>query len=180
MARGGVNKVILIGNVGADPELRYTAGGTAVTNFNIATNESWTDSSGERQERTEWHRIVVWGRLAEICNQYLRKGSKVFIEGRLQTRSWETQDGQKRYTTEVVARDMQMLDSRGDFDSGGGGSQGSGKPNDLPAERGPAQAGGAGDAGSGSPGNGGGGGRDTGSGGSTPPPFGSDDDDLPF
>ena len=115
MARGGVNKVILIGNVGADPELRYTAGGTAVSNFNIATNENWTDSSGERQERTEWHRIVVWGRLAEICNQYLRKGSKVFIEGRLQTRSWEAQDGQKRYTTEVVARDMQMLDSRGEF-----------------------------------------------------------------
>jgi single-strand DNA-binding protein len=114
MARRGVNKVILIGNVGADPELRYTPSGTAVTNFNMATNESWTDSSGERQERTEWHRIVVWGRLAEICNQYLRKGSKVYIEGRLQTRSWEGQDGQKRYTTEVVARDMQLLDSRDD------------------------------------------------------------------
>lgn len=167
MARGGVNKVILIGNVGADPELRYTAGGTAVTNFNIATNESWTDSSGERQERTEWHRIVVWGRLAEICNQYLRKGSKVFIEGRLQTRSWETQDGQKRYTTEVVARDMQMLDSRGDFDSGGNVSQGPDQPNE-----------GARDARSGSPDNGAG--PSTGSGGSGPPPFGADDDDLPF
>ena len=114
MARRGVNKVILIGNVGADPELRYTPSGTAVTNFNMATNESWTDSSGERQERTEWHRIVVWGRRAEICNQYLRKGSKVYIEGRLQTRNWEGQDGQKRYTTEVVARDMQILDSRDD------------------------------------------------------------------
>ncbi len=114
MARG-VNKVILIGNAGADPELRYTPGGTAVSNFSIATNESWTDSSGERQERTEWHRIVVWGRLAEICNQYLRKGSKVYIEGKLQTRSWEGQDGLKRYTTEVVARDMQMLDSRSDI-----------------------------------------------------------------
>jgi single-strand DNA-binding protein len=114
MARRGVNKVILIGNVGADPELRYTPSGTAVTNYNMATNESWTDSSGERQERTEWHRIVVWGRLAEICNQYLRKGSKVYIEGRLQTRNWEGQDGQKRYTTEVVARDMQILDSRDD------------------------------------------------------------------
>ena len=112
MARGGINKVILIGNVGADPELRYTASGAGVTNFNIATNESWTDKSGERQENTEWHRIVVWGRLAEICNQYLRKGSKVYIEGRLQTRNWEGQDGQKRYTTEIVARDMQMLDSR--------------------------------------------------------------------
>ena len=167
MARGGVNKVILIGNVGADPELRYTAGGTAVTNFNIATNESWTDSSGERQERTEWHRIVVWGRLAESCNQYLRKGSKVFIEGRLQTRSWETQDGQKRYTTEVVARDMQMLDSRGDIDSGGGASQGPGQPNE-----------GTRDARSGPPDNGAG--TDTGSGGSGSPSFGDDDDDLPF
>ena len=129
MARG-VNKVILIGNSGADPELRYTPGGTAVSNFSIATNESWTDSSGERQERTEWHRIVVWGRLAEICNQYLRKGSKVYIEGKLQTRSWEGQDGVKRYTTEVVARDMQMLDSRGEMDGmdyGGGTPQGGGQ-----------------------------------------------------
>ncbi len=128
MARG-VNKVILIGNSGADPELRYTPGGTAVSNFSIATNESWTDSSGEKQERTEWHRIVVWGRLAEICNQYLRKGSKVYIEGKLQTRSWEGQDGLKRYTTEVVARDMQMLDTRGEMGGmdgsyGGGSSQG--------------------------------------------------------
>ncbi len=117
------NKVILIGNIGADPELRYTPNGSAVSNFNIATNESWNDKSGERQERTEWHRIVVWGRLAEICNQYLRKGSKVFIEGRLQTRSWEGQDGQKRYTTEVVARDMQMLSGRDDPDAGGGFSR---------------------------------------------------------
>jgi len=120
MARRGVNKVILIGNVGADPELRYTPSGAGVTNFNMATNESWTDNNGARQERTEWHRIVVWGRLAEICNQYLRKGSKVYIEGRLQTRSWEGQDGQKRYTTEVVARDMQMLDGRDDGEGGGG------------------------------------------------------------
>ncbi len=126
MARG-VNKVILIGNSGADPELRYTPGGTAVSNFSIATNESWTDSSGEKQERTEWHRIVVWGRLAEICNQYLRKGSKVYIEGKLQTRSWEGQDGVKRYTTEVVARDMQLLDSRGDM-GGMDGSYGGGAP----------------------------------------------------
>ena len=121
MARG-VNKVILIGNAGADPELRYTPGGSAVSNFSIATNESWTNSSGERQERTEWHRIVVWGRLAEICNQYLRKGSKVYIEGKLQTSSWEGQDGVKRYTTEVVARDMQLLDSRGDMDGNYGGA----------------------------------------------------------
>jgi single-strand DNA-binding protein len=128
MARGGVNKVIILGNVGADPELRYTPAGAAVTNFNIATNESWTDNNSERQERTEWHRIVVWGRLAEICNQYLRKGSKVYIEGRLQTRSWEGQDGQKRYTTEVVAREMQMLDGRGEAEGAGGSSGGPGNP----------------------------------------------------
>lgn len=114
MARRGVNKVILIGNVGSDPELRYTNSGTGVANFSVATNESWNDKSGEKQEQTEWHRIVAWGRLGEICNQYLKKGSKVYIEGRLQTRSWDGQDGQKRYTTEIVARDMQMLDSRGD------------------------------------------------------------------
>ena len=116
MARG-INKVILIGNVGADPELRYTPSGAAVTNFNVATNESWTDKSGERQDQTEWHRIVAWSRLAEICNQYLRKGSKVYVEGRLQTRSWDDQAGQKRYSTEIVVNDMQMLDSR----AGGGG-----------------------------------------------------------
>lgn len=131
MARGGVNKVILIGNVGADPELRYTPSGAAVSNFNIATNESWTDNSGARQERTEWHRIVAWGRLAEICNQYLRKGSRVYVEGKLQTRSWEGQDGQKRYTTEVVARDMQMLDGRSDGE-GGGGYQSSGPQTGAP------------------------------------------------
>ncbi len=121
MARG-VNKVILIGNAGADPELRYTPGGTAVSNFSIATNENWTNSSGERQERTEWHRIVVWGRLAEICNRYLHKGSEVYIEGKLQTRSWEGQDGLKRYTTEVVAHDIQMFNSHSDIgtDSGYG------------------------------------------------------------
>jgi single-strand DNA-binding protein len=126
MARRGVNKVILIGNIGADPELRYTPSGTAVTNFNMATNENWTDNSGDKQAKTEWHRIVVWGRLAEICNQYLRKGSKVYIEGRLQTRSWEGQDGQKKYTTEVVARDMQILDSREDYDAAGAGGAGGG------------------------------------------------------
>lgn len=167
MARRGVNKVILIGNVGADPELRYTPTGTAVTNFNIATNESWSDSSGERHERTEWHRIVVWRRLAEICNQYLRKGSRVYIEGSLQTRSWEGQDGQKRYTTEVVARDMQMLDSRGDIDSGGSMSPDPGQSSE-----------GTRDPRSGTPDKGAG--QDTGSGGSGPPTFGGDDDDLPF
>ena len=131
MARG-VNKVILIGNAGADPELRYTPGGTAVSNFSIATNESWTDSGGERQERTEWHRIVVWGRLAEICNQYLRKGSKVYIEGKLQTRSWEGQDGLKRYTTEVIARDMQLLDLRSDMGMDIGNGSEESRPQSMP------------------------------------------------
>jgi single-strand DNA-binding protein len=104
-----VNKVILIGNLGKDPELRYTPGGSAVTNFPIATNERWKDKNGQPQERTEWHNIVLWGRLAEIANEYLKKGSPVYIEGRLQTRSWEDRDGNKRYTTEVVGNQMQML-----------------------------------------------------------------------
>ncbi|MDA0747871.1 MAG: single-stranded DNA-binding protein [bacterium] len=172
MARRGVNKVILIGNVGADPELRYTPSGAAVTNFNMATNENWTDNSGEKQERTEWHRIVVWGRLAEICNQYLRKGSKVYIEGRLQTRSWEGQDKQKRYTTEVVARDMQILDSRDDVDTGGSyaanesGGQGQGQGQKQGQGQGQKQ-GSSGSSGSGS------------SFDAEPPPYNADDD-LPF
>ena len=114
MAGRGVNKAILIGNLGADPELRYTPSGAAVANFSIATGETWTDANGEKQEHTEWHNIVAWRKLAEICGEYLKKGSKVYIEGRLQTRSWEGQDGVKRYSTEVVARDMQMLDRKGE------------------------------------------------------------------
>ena len=120
MSRGGVNKVILIGNLGADPELKYTPSGVPVVNFSLATSESWTDKSGERQERTEWHRIVLWRKLAEIAGQYLRKGSKIYVEGKLQTRSWDDQSGQKRYTTEVVVNDMQMLDQRGESSGGGG------------------------------------------------------------
>ena len=121
MARG-VNKVILIGNLGADPEVRYTPDGAPVANFNLATSESWNDrTSGEKQERTEWHRLVVWRKLAEIAGQYLKKGSKIYIEGKLQTRSWEDQSGQKRYTTEVVVNELQMLDSRGEGGGGGGG-----------------------------------------------------------
>ena len=104
MARG-VNKVILIGNLGGDPELRSTPGGTSVASFTLATNESWNDKDGTKQERTEWHRIVAWGRLAEICGQYLSKGRQVYIEGRLQTRSWEDKQGNQRKTTEIVARD---------------------------------------------------------------------------
>lgn len=113
MARG-INKVILIGNLGQDPEVRFTAGGTAVATLNIATSDSWLDrNSGQRQERTEWHRVILFKKTAEIAQQYLRKGSKVYIEGRLQTRKWQDQSGQDRYTTEIVANDMQMLDSGG-------------------------------------------------------------------
>jgi single-strand DNA-binding protein len=108
-----VNKVILIGNLGADPEVRYMPSGGAVANFRMATTEQWTDKgSGEKQERTEWHRIVAFGRLGEICGEYLHKGSPVYIEGRLQTREWEDRDGNKRYTTEIVALAMQMLGLR--------------------------------------------------------------------
>ena len=120
-----INKAILVGNLGRDPEMRYTQDGQAVANFTVATSERWTDrNTNERREQTEWHRVVCFRRLAEICGEYLHKGSKVYIEGRLQTRSWEGQDGQTRYTTEVVARDMKMLDSRG----GGGGGYGPDDP----------------------------------------------------
>jgi single-strand DNA-binding protein len=113
MARG-INKVILVGNLGADPETRYTASGSAITNIRIATSESWRDKqTGENQERTEWHRVVFFNRLAEIAGEYLRKGSQVYVEGSLRTRKWQGQDGQDRYTTEVVANEMQMLGARG-------------------------------------------------------------------
>jgi single-strand DNA-binding protein len=112
MARG-VNKVILVGNLGRDPEVRYSPSGQAVANVTIATSESWKDkNSGEKQERTEWHRIVFFGRLAEIAGEYLKKGAQVYVEGRLQTRKWQDKDGNDRYTTEIVASDMQMLGSR--------------------------------------------------------------------
>ncbi len=114
MATRGVNKVILVGNLGQDPEVRYMPNGNAVTNISVATSESWKDkSTGADQERTEWHRVVMFRRLAEIAAEYLRKGSKVYIEGKLQTRKWQDQNGQDRYTTEIVADQMQMLDSRG-------------------------------------------------------------------
>ncbi len=114
----GVNKVILIGNLGGDPTVRYTPQGTAVANFNIATTERFTNKNGEKEERTEWHRIVAWSKLAEICQQYLKKGKQVYIEGRLQTRQWEDQQGQKRQTTEIVANVMQMLGRAGDAPAG--------------------------------------------------------------
>lgn len=122
----GINKVIIIGNLGKDPELRHTPQGQAVANFPVATSENWNDKNGQRQERTEWHRIVVWGKLAELCGKYLAKGRKAYIEGRLQTRAWDDKDGQKRYTTEIVANTVQFLDSanassdRGTAQSGGG------------------------------------------------------------
>jgi single-strand DNA-binding protein len=113
----GINKVILVGNVGRDPEVRTFQDGTAVTNFTIATSESWTDKqTGEKKERTEWHRVVAFRRLAEICSQYLTKGKQVYIEGKLQTREWEEKDGTRRFTTEIVAQTMQMLGGR---DEGG-------------------------------------------------------------
>jgi single-strand DNA-binding protein len=149
----GVNKVILIGNLGRDPELRYTPGGQPVANFSIATSESWNKKDGSgREERTEWHRIVAWGRTAELCAQYLSKGRTVYIEGRLQTREWENKEGQKQRTTEVVANTVQFI---------GGGAGGAGGPGGAPR-------GGQGGGMSG----GGSGGFDNG-----PPPA---DDEIPF
>ncbi|ADJ29799.1 single-stranded DNA-binding protein [Nitrosococcus watsonii] len=111
MASRGVNKVILIGNLGRDPEVRYTASGGAIANVTLATSETWKDkTTAEQQERTEWHRVVFFGRLGEIAGEYLKKGAKIYVEGRLQTRKWQGQDGQDRYITEIVASEMQMLD----------------------------------------------------------------------
>lgn len=116
MANRGVNKVILIGNLGADPEVRYTQNSTTIANLSIATSETWKDKqTGEPREQTEWHRCVAYRRLGEIAGEYLKKGSKVYIEGRLQTRKWQTNDGQDRYSTEIVVSEMQMLDARGDY-----------------------------------------------------------------
>ena len=133
MARG-VNKVILIGNLGNDPDIRYTASGAAVANISLATAESWRDKeSGEQQERTEWHRIVFFSRLAEIVGEYLRKGSQIYVEGRLQTRKWQDKEGNDRYTTEIVANEMQMLGSR----SGGSANF---EPSPSPQNNAPASA----------------------------------------
>ena len=107
-----VNRVILVGHLGGDPEMRYTSSGTPVTNFSLATNERWNNQDGERQERTEWHKIVTWSKLAEISNQYLTKGQLVFIEGRIQTREWDDRDGNKRRTTEIIASEMRMMSPR--------------------------------------------------------------------
>lgn len=171
-----MNKVILIGNLGADPEVRYTQNGTAVANFRIATSEQWTDKNGERQERTEWHRIVVWGRQAETSGEYLRKGRSVCVEGKIQTREWEDKDGNRRFTTEIKADNVTFLGGRGGDDGGGYGGGGGGG-----YSRG---GGGSGGGGSGGGGSGGGGSGGGGSGGGRrndwddPPPL--DDSDIPF
>ena len=118
----GVNKAIVVGNLGADPEVRYTQGGQAVANFRMATTDNWTDKSGQKQERTEWHRIVAWGKTAELCGEYLTKGRQVYIEGRLQTREWTDKENHKNYTTEIVADKVVFLsDGRGQGQGGGGG-----------------------------------------------------------
>ena len=177
---GSVNKAILIGNLGRDPEIRSTQDGTKIANFSVATSENWRDrSTGERRERTEWHRVVIFDeKLTEIAEKYLRKGSKVYVEGQIQTRKWQDQSGQEKYTTEVVLNrfrgTLTMLDSRRDSEGGGdyGGSGGGGG-----SYGGGAPSGGSGGGGSGGSGGGGGGG----SGGGGPAPGGGDlDDEIPF
>lgn len=181
MARG-INKVILIGNLGADPETRYMPSGGAVTNINVATSETWKDKqTGQPQERTEWHRCVFFNRLAEIAGEYLKKGSKVYIEGSLRTRKWQGQDGQDRYTTEIVANEMQMLDSRGGGEGGFGGgynNQQSGPSDDYSSPQGGGYGGGS----QGGPAQGQGGGSSAPRGGQQQPAGGFDsfDDDIPF
>ena len=157
---GGVNKVILVGNLGADPDMRYTPSGQGVCELRVATSESWNDKNGQRQERVEWHRIVVWGKRAEVCSKYLSKGRQVYIEGRIQTRTYDDKDGNKRYITEIIANDVQFLG--GGKEGGGGGGRGEGPP--APAE---GDMGGYGGGGSGGAGGSSGGG-------------GGPDDDIPF
>ncbi len=125
----GVNKVILVGRLGADPEMKYTNSGTGVCRFNLATSEKWTSKDGQKQERTEWHRIVAWTKLGELCNEYLKKGRQAYIEGRLQTRSWDDKEGNKRYTTEIVADTVQFL---GSAEGGSRASTGSLPETDTP------------------------------------------------
>ena len=176
MARG-LNKVMLIGNLGADPEVRYTAGGAAIANIRLATAESWRDKeSGDMQERTEWHRVAFFGRLAEIAAEYLKKGSQVYVEGSIRTRKWNDKDGTERYSTEIVANEMQMLGGRG---GSGGGYEGGSAPRSGGGggyEGGSAPRGGYDAPAGGRSGGGGGrsGGRDAGG---PPPDF---DDDIPF
>jgi single-strand DNA-binding protein len=160
---GGVNKVILVGNLGADPDMRYTPSGQGVCEMRLATSESWNDKNGQRQERTEWHRIVVWGKRAEICSKYLSKGRQIYVEGRIQTRNYDDKEGNKRYMTEIIANDVQFLGGGGrdgarDSRSSNGETREAPPPNDADFGGGFAGAGGGG---------GGGGG-------------GGPDDDIPF
>jgi single-strand DNA-binding protein len=162
MASRGINKVILVGNLGNDPETRYMPSGGAVTNISIATSETWKDKqTGQPQERTEWHRVVFFNRLAEIAGEYLRKGSKVYVEGSLRTRKWQDQSGQDRYTTEIVANEMQMLDSRGSQGGDYQQPQGNYGAPQQAAGNNPGAAGAA-------------------AGGGQPTDFGDFDDDIPF
>jgi len=164
MARG-INKVILVGNLGGDPETRYMPSGGAVTNITVATNESWKDKqTGEQKDRTEWHKVAMFNRLAEIAAEYLRKGSQVYIEGKIRTRKWQDKDGNDRYTTEVIADEMQMLGGRGGAGGGGGGGNYSG---------GSGSSGGSGGSGGGSP-------KAPAGGGQSAPPNDDFDDDIPF
>src|SRR4051812_32635673 len=155
---GGVNKVILVGHLGADPDMRYTPSGQGVCELRLATSESWNDKNGQRQERTEWHRVVVWGKRAEVCSKYLAKGRQVFVEGRIQTRSYDDKEGHKRYITEIIAADVQFL---------GGGSRDGSSRGESKGDGGPPPPN---DSDFGAPGYGGGGGG----GGGGP------DDDIPF
>ena len=158
---GGVNKVILVGNLGADPDMRYTPSGQGVCELRVATSESWNDKNGQRQERVEWHRIVVWGKRAEVCSKYLSKGRQVYIEDRIQTRTYDDKDGNKRYITEVIANDVQFLGG-GNREGGGGAG---GRRDDGPPPSDADFGGGGGGGGYGGGGGGGGGGPD---------------DDIPF
>jgi single-strand DNA-binding protein len=159
---GGVNKVILVGHLGADPDMRYTPSGQGVCELRLATSESWNDKNGQRQERTEWHRIVVWGKRAEVCSKYLAKGRQVFVEGRIQTRSYDDKDGNKRYITEIIANDVQFLSGGREAGAAGGGGGRGGKAEEGPPPPADGDFGGYGGGGSG-----GGGG-------------GGPDDDIPF
>ena len=167
MASRGINKVILVGNLGNDPETRYTQAGAAITNVSVATSETWKDKqTGQPQERTEWHRVVFFNRLGEIAGEYLRKGSKIYVEGSLRTRKWQDKEGQDRYTTEIVGNEMQMLDSRGAGQGGGEYQQGN-DYNQAPQQRSaPAQKSAPAAAPAAAPAPGG--------------DFGSFDDDIPF
>lgn len=160
---GGVNKVILVGNLGADPDMRYTPSGQGVCELRVATSESWNDKNGQRQERVEWHRIVVWGKRAEVCSKYLAKGRQVYIEGRIQTRTYDDKDGNKRYITEVIANDVQFLGGGNREGGAGAGGKAAGDVGPPPPSDG--------DFGGGGGGYGGGGGGGAG---------GGPDDDIPF